>query len=522
VKATPGSASWLLGHELRLAWYGAAVNAGGKRRPGTVAMIAWVSGWIVLHLFAYSLLQRLGPDDAQDSAHEPLLGMLAGAVLLVCATFMLSNALKASVLALFERGDLDLLLSSPLPSRSIFAVRLLGVAASSAALFLYLLAPFAHVAVALGRPRWLAIYPAVAATALVSACAAMLLTLALVRLLGARRTRTIAQVMAALAGALLFLLSQAYNFVSHGSEGAATEQAARTLAQHSLFGPASPLWLPGRAALGEALPLAGMLLLALAAFFLTLARTHRFFVHGLQQAAGVGRAAARPAGRVRFRFRSSLFDTIVVKEWRLIARDPHLISQVLLQLVYLLPLLFLVLRGSDTPAPAIGAGLTLLCSSLTGGLAWIVISAEDAPDLLRSAPAAMRTIRLAKLAAATMPPLLLVALPLLWLIVRAPLAGLLVCFTATGAVLGAALVVLWVGRPAPRSDFKARGKENFLCSAFELLTSLSWGGLAWALGSLATAPLDWSAPAAALALGTGLATLLLARVLRRRSSPVRP
>jgi hypothetical protein len=48
------------------------------------------------------------------------------------ATFMLSSALKSSVLALFERGDLDLLLSSPLPSRSIFTVRLLGVAAGAA------------------------------------------------------------------------------------------------------------------------------------------------------------------------------------------------------------------------------------------------------------------------------------------------------------------------------------------------------------------------------------------------------
>jgi ABC-2 type transport system permease protein len=190
---------------------------------------------------------------------------------------------------------------------------------------------------------------------------------------------------------------------------------------------------------------------------------------------------------------------------------------VLLQLVYLLPLLFLVLRDSGASGPAIGAGLTLLCGSLTGGLAWIVIAAEDAPDLLRSAPAAMRTIRLAKLAAAAMPPLLLVALPLLWLIVRAPLPGLLVSFTTTGAVLSGALVVLWAGRPGRRSDFKMRGKENFLCTVFELLTNLSWGGLAWTLAALATQPAGWSALAAAVALGVALATLLFAWLLRRRS-----
>jgi ABC-2 type transport system permease protein len=507
LNAAPGSTRWLLGHELRLAWYGSALN-GGKRRPGTVSIIVWVLAWAVMHGCAFALLYALRKSPMDDA----LMGMLAGGVLLACATFMLSNALRACVLALFERGDLDLLLSSPLPSRSIFSVRLLGVAASTAALFLFLFTPFAHVALVMGRPGWLAIYPALASLAIIIASIAMLLTLVLVRLLGARRTRVLAQVLAAVAGALLFLLSQAFNLVKHG-DGAAI---AQSIMRHGLFAPASPLWLPGRAALGDALPLAGLVLLALAAYLLTVGRTHRFFVRGLQQAASIGHVAKRPPGALRFRFRRSLFDTIVIKEWRLIARDPHLISQVLLQLVYLVPLLVLILRGGDAPGPAIGAGLTLLCSSLTGGLAWIVISAEDAPDLLQSSPAAGRTLRLAKLAAATMPPLLLVALPLLWLIARAPLAGLMVAFTVTGAVLGGGLVVLWVGRPAPRSNFKTRGKENFLSTVLELLTTLSWGGLAWALVSLTAASADWVPPVAAGALALAMAVLAVAWLLRRR------
>lgn len=513
MKSAPGSVLWLLGHELRLAWYGSALS-GGKRRPGVVSMLVWLLAYGVMHGVAFGLLSILRRDGVDDT----LAGMLAGGVLLVCATFMLSNALKACVLALFERGDLDLLLSSPLPSRSIFSVRLLGVAASSAALFLFVFTPFAHVALFMGRAGWLAIYPALAALGMVVACAAMLLTLVLVRLLGARRTRVLAQVLAAVAGALLFLLSQAGNFLSHGERGAQAQHAAQALLHNSLFAPASPLWLPGRAALGEAAPLLGLVALALAAYVLTVGRTHRFFVHGLQQAAGMDRVARKPAGGVRFRFRSSLFDTIVAKEWRLIARDPHLISQVLLQLVYLAPLLILILRGGEAPEPAIGAGLSLLCSSLTGGLAWIVISAEDAPDLLRSSPAAARTIRLAKLAAATMPALLIVALPLLWLIVRGPLAGLLVAFTVAGAVLSSGLIVLWVGRPAARSNFKARGKENFLCTVLELLTTLSWGALAWALVSLTAAAGDWALALAAAALAVAVGALLLAWLVRRRAA----
>jgi ABC-2 type transport system permease protein len=513
--AAPGGVRWLLGHELRLSWYGAAVNSGGKRRPGLIVLGAWLFGSIMLHVFAWALLSKL------DAGQLPvaLLAPVVTIVLIVCATFMVSTALKACTIALFERGDLDLLLSSPLPSRSIFAVRLLGVAAGTAALFLYLFAPFANVGLVRGHPGWLGIYVAVGAIAVVAACAAMLLTLLLVRTFGARRTRSLAQVLAALAGAALFLLTQAGNLLGHdASAGLGPKLAA--LVTDPLLASGSLLWLPGRAALGDPLPLLGLVVLAGAAFALTVGRTHRFFVHGLQQAAGSARAAAQPARAPRLRFRASLFDTIVVKEWRLIARDPQLISQVLLQTLYLLPLLLLMLRdggqGGAGPNPAMGAGLTLLCSSLTGGLAWIVISAEEAPDLLLSAPAARRTIRLAKLAASAMPPLLLVALPLLWFIARHPLAGLLVAFTTVAAVLGAALIVLWTGRPAPRSNFKTRGKENFLCSMLELLHTMAWGALGWVLVALTGSNADLLLLGGCAALATAGLVILAAWLLRRR------
>ena len=511
LKAAPGGIAWLLGHELRLAWYGAAVNGGSRRRPGIASMILWTVVVVLLHLFAWALLYKF----RQGGADPRVLAPLAALLLVGCATFMLSSALKACVLALFERGDLDLLLSSPLPSRSIFAVRLLGIAASTAALYLFLFAPLANVALVFGWAGWLGIYVAIGAVATIAACAAMLLTLALVRVLGARRTRVLAQVLAAVAGAALFLLAQSFNLVDHERDGGAMEAMIASLARHPALAPDGMLWLPGRAALGEPLPLLGLVLLAALAFVATVGRTHRFFVHGLQQVAGVGHATRAPAGGMRFRFRASLFDTIVIKEWRLIRRDPHLISQVLLQLLYLFPLLFLVLRNGDAAGAAIGAGLALLCSSLTSSLAWIVISAEDAPDLLASSPIARRTIRLAKLAAAGMPALLLVALPLAWMVVRAPVMGLLAAFTTVAAVLSAALIVLWVGRPAPRSDFKARAKENFLSNILELANSVAWGGLAWLLAVLANGASGLPLAGAALALAVGLGAPLLAWLLRR-------
>jgi ABC-2 type transport system permease protein len=75
--------------------------------------------------------------------------------------------------------------------------------------------------------------------------------------------------------------------------------------------------------------------------------------------------------------------------------------------------------------------------------------------------------------------------------------------------------VLWTGRPAPRSDFKTRGKENFLCSVLEMVGSLCWAGLGWLLTSLATQGATWMAVTAAVVLALGLGVLLVAWLLRR-------
>lgn len=196
------------------------------------------------------------------------------------------------------------------------------------------------------------------------------------------------------------------------------------------------------------------------------------------------RASAAPAGGQRYRFGRSLTRVVIIKEWRLIARDPQLISQVLLQLLYMLPLCFMLLFKGGAQTPGIGASLTFLCGSLTAALAWVIISAEDAPDLLRAAPCSMGTIRRAKLAAVAMPAPAIVSLPLLWIFTRDPLAAVLMCATVGASVATSALIAMWCGRPGARGDFKARGKGTFLGNALETLNGFAWAGIAFLLLSI--------------------------------------
>jgi ABC-2 type transport system permease protein len=475
----PGSALWLLRHEVRMFFFNASFGSkkgGAKRGISKPIMALWICVFALVHAFAFLTLGKPGAVFDSPQLVAGLTGLYA-----VVASLMLSSGLKSSVEVLFTRGDLDLLLSSPLSSRGIFTIRLAGIVIGVASVFLFFLTPFANAGVVLGQYRWLGIYPLILGTATVTASLSMLFTLGLVRLLGVRRTRVVAQIVGALAGAMFFLLSQAYSQTAGGIRQRASDWVAPLLVPGGALGPDSIAWLPGHAILGEPLPLLAISLLAIATFMLTVRFTHRFFVHGVQQAVSVVRAADAPPGGQRYRFGRSLTHAVIVKEWRLIARDPQLISQVLLQLLYMLPLCFVLLASERARMAGIGASLTFLCGSLTTALAWVIISAEDAPDLLRASPSNMATIRRAKLAAVAMPALAIVSVPLLWVLTRDPRAALLMGATVAASVATSALIALWCGRPAARGDFKARGKGNFFANVLETLNGFTWAGLAYLL-----------------------------------------
>ena len=487
--ARPGSTWWLLCHEVRLYFSGLR-----KVRPdGTIrsrwlnlALLALIQ--VVLHWVAYHLVPKLHGEVLAPRL-DALLSLAAMALMI---TLMLAAALRGSVSALFDRGDLDLLLSSPLPAGSIFFARLLGIVVSVAGMFLFLLAPFANMACLAGHPGWLAIYVVVVALAMLTASAAMLLTLGLVRWLGARRTKVLVQVLSAVFGALIFLLSQ---LASGRTAIGAWLQARLIDADWSVA-----LWF-GHALLGRPQPMLVMAAAGLALFFFTTQFTRNYFVRGVQQAAGAGRAARAPRGGLRFNFRRGLTWGTMVKEWRLIARDTRLLSQVLLRLLYMVPLMFLVFRRSETVNYATGASLVFVCASVAGALAWIIVVAEDAPDLLAGAPHRASVLLHAKLAAAVTPALTLVALPALWLAVQRPLMGMVVVAGLLLATVSTACIVMWSGRTGTRAEFNKHSAGG-IGGVLQSINSLAWGAAVWLLlsGFERSVWFKWSAAAVAVAL----------------------
>jgi ABC-2 type transport system permease protein len=402
--------------------------------------------------------------------------------------------------------------------RSIFTVRLGAITLSVASVYLGLAGPVINAGFVLGHFSWLAVYAAILAWTAICCALAMLLTLLLVRVIGARKTRVVAQVLSAIAGALIFLLAQAQNMFQLYSAESIKAATADLLAPGALLAPNSVVWSAGRAALGEPGPLLGLVVIAVAVFLFTVHFTHNFFVRGLQQAVSNVHARRKPAAVQASQFGRHLLEVVLRKEWRLIARDPHLLSQVLLQLVYLVPLGFVVLRSDGGIVPGVAAGLVILAASLTASFTWIIVAAEEAPDLLLAAPAAARTIRLAKLGAATLPPLALTAVPLAWSLAQHLVTGLLMCCMVVAACLCAALTGLWQGRPASRSNFQRRGKTQLVGTLLEMAGSAGWAATAFLLIRAASPGQSaYDARWAGITLAIALLALLLAWGTRYRA-----
>ncbi len=489
IRFPPGSLPWLLAHEMRLTWR----TAMGKRGAVRIAII--LGGAAVLALLVSAPV-------ALALAHRtvtltPVLAAGLDIALLVMFSLMLSQTLAGAVLAFYTRGDLDLLLSSPLSGRKVLAVRAIGLALPPFLIYGALATPFLIPAAVMGHPAWLAAYVVLASVAMLATATGIGLAMALFAAIGPRATRTVGQLLAALVGASVYLTFQARNIFP--DRGANMLRGLIAFASADRFGPGAPLAWPAEATVGKPLPLLIAATLAGLVFFALIAGLGRRFIADAGVGAGTdsGRAFSGPAFAKRSdrrsssaapaSFASSPFNAIVRKEWRLLLRDPTLLSQVLLRLLYLLPIGFFIFRDSslhDATRVARGAGaLTFFVGQLAGSLAWIAISAEDAPELIACSPIDPGAARRAKLAGALTPAAVLVAPVLVALAWLSPWAGLVATISTALSAISAGLLNLWFEKPAPRSAFRRRG-GSVVVSLGEVALGLCWA-LAAALAILA-------------------------------------
>ncbi|MGD9738120.1 MAG: hypothetical protein AB7O56_09710 [Bauldia sp.] len=490
------SIPWLIAHELRVAWR--SIGSGGRkgtpkkggfwRSPITGVAILLVLGMAIGVPAAMAL-------QGTEIVAAPLLVLILDAVLFLLFTLILSTALVATVDAFYQRGDLDLLLSSPLPPRKTLTVRAVSISITPMLLFGALVTPFVIPAAVLGHPELLGVYPVIFSLALLGTAAALALAMGLFVVIGPRRTRVAAQILAAVMGGLFVIVAQLPNIVGN-NEDFWGNFVANLLQGGDL--PAIVRW-PAEAVLGSLLPLVGIVLVALVIFTLTARWIGNRFATDAASARGVDARSSR-RGRTTARFGASVFRSTFAKEARLIARDPALISQILLRVIYVAPLLIFIFGNgeelNELTGALVAASIIFLAGQMAGSIAWITMSAEDSPELLAASPVPLRTFLMAKLTTTLAIPAIIVLPAAVALSFFSPVAGIVGLVAGAIAATVSGLINLWLLKPVKRSEFRRSWSTSFAPSILELLSTAAITGAVvlaflglwlWALAPVALA-----------------------------------
>jgi ABC-2 type transport system permease protein len=472
----PATLAWLAGHELRLGWrdWVALMTAGRRTRARTVT-IALIVFAIFMHLLAYGMVGRYAvavPDKAA-------LVVVTGTLLLSFALLM-SQAMESATRAFYTRSDLDLILTSPVSQRKVFSVRIGRIAVAVSLVATLLAAPFINVLALIGGVRWLAAFGVVAAMGALAAAFAVALTVALFRVIGPKRTRLIAQIVAAVIGASFVIGLQVAAILSYGSLSRLALLRSEWLVTRAPDA-GSVLWWPARAAMGDPVALVPIVAISLAVLGLSIAVfSIRFGDHAVA-AAGVSSSVVRHRRWSQGFRRGSPGKVLRQKEWTLLIRDPWLMSQTLMQILYLLPPALLLWRSFSDGTGAfvvLVPVVVMAAGQLAGGLAWLSISGEDAPDLVASAPITARRIIWAKIEA-VMGAIAFVFAPLIAALAMASswcgvTAGLGVVIAAASATQ----IQLCFRVQARRSQFRRRQVSSRIATFAEAFSSIAWAGTA--------------------------------------------
>jgi len=489
--------SWFARHEMRLGWREWLAMMTGARRKRKRAVIGLLALAAFLHLPAHAVIGRFA--DLQAPLDTSALIVITATIFLAWA-LMLSQAIESVTRVFYARADLDLIMSSPVKLTNIFSVRIAAIALSVTGMALLFSSPFVDVLIIGGGVRWFSAFGVVIAIGLSAAAVTIAITVLLFHLIGPGRTRLVAQILAAIIGAGFVIALQVAAILSYGTLSRFVVLTSDTAAAYAPD-PDSPLWWPAYAAIGNGEALSLLLAASLVLLGSVMAIFSPKFAGTVVSASAAATTTRRGSRTTAFRHRSRQ-QALRSKEFMLLRRDPWLVSQSLMQLLYLVPPALMLWRSfSDSSGVAIliAPVIVMAAGQLAGGLAWLTISGEDAADLVATAPMPPSRVTRAKVEVVLITIAVIFAPLVAALAFASPLQAAITAMFVVTATVSAAAIQLWFRVQAKRSQFRRRQTSSRVATFAEAFCSIGWA---------ATAALAISIPLAALISGAMTAAIL--------------
>ncbi len=497
----PGSILWLARHQIRLSW---RLGRLGKKMPSWLKPV-----FTILFVAFLSFTMGYGIAKAFEAAAGDYkqISSLAGAIVLTLMISGISMNMMGSFMTITEKGDLDLLLSSPIPPHRFVAARLISSAWRGFCIYAGFATIFFGASIVMISPMFASIYVVVAGFAILDAALTYMIARQALLWFGLRNGRRAIITLGAV-GVLIGLFG--YQMVSSsGSLGqlAAKEDdpnASLVLLHDWVVALTSNLSWLGGTILGDWL---GALVFPVAGAVVSAAVLHFAGKRYDQDVAflnGQNDHAPHKARKAHARqFRRPALVMVFHKEWLSLTRDPLFVSQLIVPLFTMVPFLGFVWNAMANPeeqsemAPVMGAvfaGITVFnVTMLTSSLAWLTASVEEARDLLQASPLDPKIILQGKVLAASGPAIIelfLVAALVAW---AWPVAALTILVMGTATCAGACVIEFSRPRPTKRPKMTQRPDRSLVAVLFGLGLGILW---ACAAGLAAAKIVWWLLPAA--------------------------
>jgi len=497
----PGSILWLARHQIRLSW---RLGRLGKKMPSwlkpvfTILFVAFLSfsmGYGIAKIF-----EAAAGDYKQISS-------LAGAVILTLMISGISMNLMGSFMTITEKGDLDLLLSSPIPPHRFVAARLISSAWRGFCIYAGFATIFFGASIVMISPMFASIYVVVAGFAILDAALTYMIARQALLWFGLRNGRRATITLGAV-GVMVGLIG--YQMVSSsGSLGrlaakADDPNASLVLLHDWIVELTSNLSWLGGTILGDWL---GALVFLVAGAVVSAAVLHFAGKRYDQDVAFLNGQNDHAPHKVRKahaqQFRRPALVMVFHKEWLSLTRDPLFVSQLIVPLFTMVPFLGFVWNAMTNPeeqsemAPVMGAMFAAITvfnvTMLTSSLAWLTASVEEARDLLQASPLDPKIILQGKVLAASGPAIIelfIVSALVAW---AWPVAALTILVMGTATCAGACVIEFSCPRPTKRPKMTQRPDRSLVTVLFGLGLGILW---ACAAGLAAANILWWLLPAA--------------------------
>jgi ABC-2 type transport system permease protein len=121
--------------------------------------------------------------------------------------------------------------------------------------------------------------------------------------------------------------------------------------------------------------------------------------------------------------------------------------------------------------------IVMAAGQLAGGIAWLSISGEDAPDLIATTPLARSAVMRAKIEVVLITIAVVLTPLLVPMAVAAPAAALVAASGATIAAIAATAIQYWFRAQARRSQFRRRHTSSRIATFAEAFSSIGWAAV---------------------------------------------